>query len=210
MDFTTKMGRLMLRRRHTIPSVVEKKWAGILPPSFKLRWATIWTSNRVKKESGLLWAMWHRAVAVNEWRGRINANLDQNCVVCNSNSKETILHRFWECPSARAVWAWCTKVIDALCPKQGNIGALPADPGIPGSPRAPGAPGGGNNQVSNSLSSESATQPLVTSRQTLLTWKQGLFAQRIPRRFKHCSRIWSLLRGLATWGLWKERNGVVF
>lgn len=48
------------------------------------------------------------------------------------------------------------------------------------------------------------------ARQTQLTWKQGLFAHRIPYRFRKCSRVWTLLRGSITWFLWKERNEVVF
>lgn len=41
MNYTTKLGRDLLRKHHVIPSVVEKKWSGILPRSFKLRWMTI-------------------------------------------------------------------------------------------------------------------------------------------------------------------------
>lgn len=83
MEYTTKMGRLLLRRHHKVPLVVEKKWRGILPQSYKLRWATIWDAERAKNEGGLLWAIWHRAVAVNEWRGKISSNICQDCTVCN-------------------------------------------------------------------------------------------------------------------------------
>lgn len=38
MNYTTNMGRLMLKRHHTVPPVIKKKWEGILPQSFKLRW----------------------------------------------------------------------------------------------------------------------------------------------------------------------------
>lgn len=48
------------------------------------------------------------------------------------------------------------------------------------------------------------------SRQTAFTWKQSIFAHRIPRRFKKCGRIWTLVRGSITWFLWRERNEIIF
>lgn len=142
------MGRLLLRKHHVIPSVVRKKWTGILSHTFKLRWSTIWTTDITKKESGLLWAIWHRAMAVNEWRGRISANVDQRCLVCTLGKKESVLHRFWECHSAQVVWSWSTNLIDLLCPmsnglnrqsvSQSSIESL-STPVAAGSPGAPGA-----------------------------------------------------------------------
>jgi hypothetical protein len=43
-------------------------------------------------------------------------------------------------------------------------------------------------------------------------WKSpmGIFAHKIPRRFRKISRIWLLLRGTAMWNLWKERNDAAF
>lgn len=52
MKYSTKVGRDLLRRHHVIPSVVERKWADILPQSFKLRWSTLWMKTRVRKERG--------------------------------------------------------------------------------------------------------------------------------------------------------------
>ena len=46
----------------------------------------------------------------------------------------------------------------------------------------------------------------IPNRRIVLNWKHCLFAHRLPRRFKHISRIWLLLRGTATWMLWKARN----
>lgn len=54
MGYNTSMGRMMLRRHHVIPPVVERKWAEILPQSFKLRWANIWDKERAKKKGGLM------------------------------------------------------------------------------------------------------------------------------------------------------------
>lgn len=71
MAYCTKMGRVLLKKRHHIPKIIERKWAGVLPSSFKLRWTNVWSKARAQKESGLLWSVWHIVVAVNEWRGRI-------------------------------------------------------------------------------------------------------------------------------------------
>lgn len=50
----------------------------------------------------------------------------------------------------------------------------------------------------------------LPSRRAQLTWKQGIFTHCIPKRFKKCSCIWTLLRGAIIWFLWKERNEVAF
>lgn len=68
MDFTSKIGHKLLLKRHIALSVVETKWSGTLAPSYKLRWLNSWDKEREKKEAGLLWAIWHKGVAVNAWR----------------------------------------------------------------------------------------------------------------------------------------------
>jgi hypothetical protein len=94
MNYTTKMGRDLLKQQHTIPNPVVRKWKGILSNTFRLRWNTVWAKGRVNKESGLLWLIWHRAPVVNEWRRRIRGDLDTSCVVCCRGTHETVLHRF--------------------------------------------------------------------------------------------------------------------
>nr|PNR60945.1 hypothetical protein PHYPA_003738 [Physcomitrium patens] len=94
----------MLKTRHKLPSVVESKWAGVLPRTFKLRWLIVWDPEPIRKEVGLLWLIWHRAVAVNAWRGRVSGSVDLCCLVCLSGVRETMLHCFWECPSAQTAW----------------------------------------------------------------------------------------------------------
>lgn len=41
-------------------------------------------------------------------------------------------------------------------------------------------------------------------------WKQGLFNDRLPRRFQPVQAIWELLRGVILWTLWIEPNDLVF
>lgn len=50
----------------------------------------------------------------------------------------------------------------------------------------------------------------IRPRTLSLTWKNGILAHRIPRRYKKVSRIWLLLRGIIMWTLWKERNDAAF
>lgn len=41
-------------------------------------------------------------------------------------------------------------------------------------------------------------------------WKQGLFNDKLPRRFRSVYKIWDLLRGVIVWTLWIARNDMVF
>ena len=59
-----------------IPSIVRKKWSGLLPSSYKLRWFNVWDFKRVHKEAGLMWSIWHKVVAINAWRGVILVQID--------------------------------------------------------------------------------------------------------------------------------------
>lgn len=104
----------MLNRVHQVPNPVTRKWAGTLPATFCLRWNTIWLKERIRKEGGLLWQIWHKAVAVNHWRGRIDDAVDKRCPVCPRNTEETILHRFWECEAAKQAWNWAIHIMNIL------------------------------------------------------------------------------------------------
>jgi hypothetical protein len=41
-------------------------------------------------------------------------------------------------------------------------------------------------------------------------WKQTIFAQRPPRKFKKVSKYWTLLKGIALWTIWISRNDTSF
>jgi hypothetical protein len=94
MSYTAEIGRDILKQRHIVPDVVATKWQGVLPKNYNLRWANAWDDKRVRKEAGLIWMTWHRAVAVNERRGQINVAIPQACRVCNNGTLESVLHRF--------------------------------------------------------------------------------------------------------------------
>ena len=128
MKFLSNQGRELLRRNTTIPNVVERKWPGILPANYKLRWNNIWDTERVRKEAGLMWLIWYKAVAVNAWRGVISQDIDQSCVVCLKGIKETVLHRFWECPAVQRAWRWREALINSMAPGGMNSGGQAAAP----------------------------------------------------------------------------------
>lgn len=44
----------------------------------------------------------------------------------------------------------------------------------------------------------------------MLTWKQGIFSDSIPRKFNGIKRVWMELRTTVLWALWIERNDMVF
>lgn len=62
MSFTSKLGREILKKKIVVPNPVTRKWSGVLPQAFRLRWLTVWAKERVRKEAGLLWLISHRAV----------------------------------------------------------------------------------------------------------------------------------------------------
>lgn len=96
MSYTTSLGRKFLLKTHKVPDVVEKKWSGVLPVTYKLRWLNVWDGERTKKEAGLLWAIWHKGVEVNASRGTGSGRrrIDQCCPICMTGTRETVMHRF--------------------------------------------------------------------------------------------------------------------
>ena len=84
--------------------------------NYKLRWNNTWDMEKVKKEAGLMWMIWHKAVAVNAWRGVVSQEIDQSCVVCLKGIKEIVLHYFWECAAAQRAWKWGEAIINSMAP----------------------------------------------------------------------------------------------
>lgn len=101
MQYMAACGQTLLKKRHKLLVVTEAKWAGVVPLNFKLRWLNEWNLGRIRKEAGLLWLIWHRAVVVNAWRRRIDNAMDQCCPICLNRARESVLHHFWECSSAQ-------------------------------------------------------------------------------------------------------------
>jgi hypothetical protein len=126
MSYSTQMGRQMLRKRNPVVQTAQRKWSNILPPTFQFKWSNTWDPERAGKEAGFIWQLWHHVVAVNEWRGRISAQIDRSYLVCNTGVTESMLHRFWECDQAKEGWAFSFRVLKLLSggsvpPEQGRL-----------------------------------------------------------------------------------------
>lgn len=62
----------------------------------------------------MIWQIWHKAVAVNQWRQRASPDVDVRCEVCDLGAVESVLHRFWECPQAEDAWNFATRILNAV------------------------------------------------------------------------------------------------
>jgi hypothetical protein len=79
MTYSAKKRRDFLRQRTPSINLAESKWTRVLPAHFNFDWKKLWDRTRVRKESTLIWLMWHHGVAVNAWRHSINAEFNGDC-----------------------------------------------------------------------------------------------------------------------------------
>ena len=54
MEFTAKLGRKLLGKKHQFPSVIEMKWVRILPPTYKFKWLSVWDADQAQKKASLI------------------------------------------------------------------------------------------------------------------------------------------------------------
>ena len=102
LDYTTKAGRDSIINRNPGTTRAADKWQGYLPGNYRFRWSQVWDPLRNGKEAAFSWSIWHKAVAVNEWRARIApASISKQCVFCMPNTSESVKHKFWDCIQAR-------------------------------------------------------------------------------------------------------------
>jgi hypothetical protein len=121
LHYTTKLGRELLRQRTPPLQLALMKWPNILPDNFRFRWSNVWAKERDRKEAGFIWQIWHKAVAVNVWRGVISRNIDRNCPCCDLGMEESIIHCFWTCQMARQAWESVDELI-CLIGVECNVG----------------------------------------------------------------------------------------
>jgi hypothetical protein len=116
---------------------------------------------------------------VNAWKGRIKEFVVQNCHVCLTGARETVLHQLWECKSAHDAWARGSHVIDRVVPRLDT--------------RAPPPPPlwkcmQDTSSSKDSTSEEQVGDPLRLARSPL-PGSMGCFAHRIPKRYKQVNWI---------------------
>lgn len=114
VQFTTKKGRDLFKARKPPLMVASKKWSGLLPADFRFQWRNNWMAERVSKEAHLIWQLWHKAVAVNLWRGQMSTDIDTTCPTCDEHCKESVIHRFGSCDLAQSIWKFSAKIINKL------------------------------------------------------------------------------------------------
>ena len=83
LEYTSQLGREMLKKQHILPNLVTKKWQGVLHHDFRLQWSSVWDKVHTRKEAELLWLIWHRAVAVNQWRMYMGGGGNNECSLCH-------------------------------------------------------------------------------------------------------------------------------
>jgi hypothetical protein len=116
LDYTIKAGREAISNRNPGSTRARDKWQGYLPSNYRFFWSQVWDPLRSGKEAAFMWSIWHKAVAVNEWRARIApASISRQCVFCLPNTSESVKHKFWDCIQARRAWRWATFIMHELC-----------------------------------------------------------------------------------------------
>jgi hypothetical protein len=126
LGYSAKKGRELLRQNVALRDLAATKWRGVLPANHRFNWKQLWNKTRARKESMIIWLIWHQGIAVNAWRHMINAEFREDCCFCLPRIEESILHRFWDCPSARRVWNWATSLMNKLRTRRSHVGPWPA------------------------------------------------------------------------------------
>ena len=121
-NYTTKSGIESFINRNPGSTRAADKWQGNLSGNCKFYWLQVWDPLHSSKEGAFIWFIWHKAVAVNEWRARIvHASISKQCVICLPNMTESVKHKFWDCVQARRAWRWAMFIMHKLCGvKPGN------------------------------------------------------------------------------------------
>jgi len=104
MNYNAREGKKLLNSRETLSRNVSEKWNQIFSPNFKLKWQDVGVKKRSKKEVGFFWSLWHKALAINIWREKINHKIQVDCSSCEHGTLETIMHRFWQCTKTKTTW----------------------------------------------------------------------------------------------------------
>ena len=95
---------------------VADKCQGYIPRNYKFYWSQVWDPLRLGKEANFTWSIWHKVVAVNEWRAQIaSISIYEQCIFCLPNTSEAVKHKLWDYIQARRAWRWATFIMHELC-----------------------------------------------------------------------------------------------
>ena len=59
---------------------------------------------------------------MNEWRGKISAEIDKSCPHSGLQSVEPLEHRFFNCPLVQQGWRYVANIVWQFFAKRGNLG----------------------------------------------------------------------------------------
>jgi hypothetical protein len=121
MHYTTQLGRNLLCKRQPPLTLATSKWPNTLPATHKFKWNQVWNPERAKTEAGFIWQLWHKAVALNAWRGRFSPEVDTTCPVCQTGAVEDTIHRFWFCQSSQETWRYVTLILNRIAVPRGSL-----------------------------------------------------------------------------------------
>jgi hypothetical protein len=126
-----------LRKQRPIPNIALLYWRGLLV-GFIFHWKANWEADRACKESGLIWQLWHRVLAVNEWKAKISPQIELDCFTCDFGEPDSIMHRFWSCSLTTSAWDFALTILSGMssplqqlapspCPTPSLYRGCPAD-----------------------------------------------------------------------------------
>ena len=88
--YSAKEGRKWITKQTTLKKLVPHKRRNEIPPSTSLEWNIIWHKAKAQKEAAFLWSIIHKAVAVNEWRGKFLMAINKSCPYCGPQLVESV------------------------------------------------------------------------------------------------------------------------
>lgn len=85
--------------------------------NYKFYWSQVWDTLRVCKEATFMWSIWHKVVAVSEWKahGFAPTSIFKQCPFCLPNTSESIKLKIWHCSQTRRARRSVTIIMHELC-----------------------------------------------------------------------------------------------
>ena len=80
--YLAEEGRKWIIKQEALKKSIPHKWWNEIPPSTSPQWNIIWHKAKAQKEVVFLWSFIHKVVAVNEWPGKILAEIDKHFRHC--------------------------------------------------------------------------------------------------------------------------------
>jgi hypothetical protein len=116
LNYSMQKGKEILHNRHFLLVLAATKWKLILPLDFSFQWNDVWDIEYAQKEVGLIWQLWHKAIAIYLWHGKVSPTIDTICPMYDTREDESILHRFWSCTWSQGAWQYTTALLNKLEP----------------------------------------------------------------------------------------------